>query len=303
MFRRRRSRTNENSKEDAKSIDSNDRKFSNGASSVSEEHGKQLDSKAADGKKSDWKCSVDSSEDSDPDAALKNIQNFKGDNDESDPTKLRGSLNRYNEFASYSNRSERIHARPDPTPSLADLAKRKVKVDENVTVHTEKDSWTDAELKSYFMQEEDFRRCDADVELTTYRWEKHRKSKMPFDDKQNTIRGLEEIICYNQKRDACRNKHLQDVLTETRKQRLKGKTELDWEKIRDIAIKTSNEASKHARHVGEEDEKDARSSHGLSSSSRFASYNKAQRSSSRGENSRRSVGKIRMMLSFKGNKS
>ena len=240
------------------------------------------------------------SEDSDPNAALKSINNLKRGSNGFDPSQLRGSMNRYDEFASYANRSERSHAHPDPSPTAGDLANRKVKVDDDLTIHKDEgDAFTEAELKAYFMQDEDFRRCDADVELTTFRWEKHKKSRMPFDEKENTLRGLEEVIVYDQKRESARIKHVQDIVTETRKQRIKGKIDLDWEKIRSIGLKTSVDAAKRAREIGAQDEKDAKV--GLNSSKRFTNFKNTSKDGN-DRVARKSVNKVRMMMSFRGGK-
>ena len=241
---------------------------------------------------------------SDPDAALKCIHRNRqvtagGGEGSTDPTELRGSLNRYNELLSYSNRSERSHLVPDATPSDDEMARRKVKVLEDVKFHADDGhSWTDEDFQHYFMQEEDFNRCDADIELTTFRWEKHKRSKMPFDEKVNTIRGLEEILHYDPKREAARTKHVQDVLTESLKQKVNGNTELDWEKVRAVALRTSHDAERRARQLGAQDEKDARD--GVSASRRLPSFQKTKRTGERP--GRKSVNKMRLMLSMKAKK-
>lgn len=205
----------------------------------------------------------------DPDAALKSIKNMQRES-ASDLKGSVGSFDRYDELDSYSKRSIRSHSQPDIAPTKAELAKRKVRIDEQVTiVQDNAEEITAVEKKNYYMQEEDFRRCDIDVELTTFRWEKAKKGKQKFDEKELTIRGLEDILLHDPKKDNLRSRHVQDVLTETVKQRAQGKKDLDWERIRQAAEKTSKVSTKAAADVGEQDRLDAKGL-GKSASKRFS---------------------------------
>eukprot|EP00522_Entomoneis_paludosa_P005939 CAMPEP_0172460572 /NCGR_PEP_ID=MMETSP1065-20121228/37391_1 /TAXON_ID=265537 /ORGANISM="Amphiprora paludosa, Strain CCMP125" /LENGTH=296 /DNA_ID=CAMNT_0013215633 /DNA_START=184 /DNA_END=1071 /DNA_ORIENTATION=+ len=249
---------------------------------------------AAKQKESSPKESVDhkddgSSDEDDPDAKLKSINNLKGGGG----TDLRGSLNRYDEMTSYTNRSERSHKVPDSTPSQDEVQKRAVRVHEEVTIvdHVG-EAMTEQEVQSYYMQEADFRRCDADVELTSFRWEKARKGRSQFDEEENTLRGLEDVIGADPKRESLRIRHVQDVLTETMKQRAHGKEILDWEKIRHVAEKTSKQSTKTAHEIAQQDELDAKGSGGLRSSQRFRNMSISRKS---GDNNRKSLGKMRLL--------
>eukprot|EP00527_Entomoneis_sp_CCMP2396_P007063 CAMPEP_0198140436 /NCGR_PEP_ID=MMETSP1443-20131203/3584_1 /TAXON_ID=186043 /ORGANISM="Entomoneis sp., Strain CCMP2396" /LENGTH=335 /DNA_ID=CAMNT_0043802843 /DNA_START=361 /DNA_END=1368 /DNA_ORIENTATION=+ len=235
----------------------------------------------------------DSSDDDDPDAKLKSIHNLKNGSDR------RESLDRYNEMASYTNRSERSHVVPDVTPSKEELEKRKVRIDEEVTiVQNTAEEFTQSEKESYYMQEADFRRCDVDVELTTFRWEKARKGNQKFDDKENTLRGLEDVLGGDPRREGLRARHVQDVLTETMKQRAIGKEYLDWEKIRLAGERTSKISIQTSLQVGEQDTEDAKG-RGKSSSQRFKDLEKKNKSEGDG---RKDMGTLRRLFSFKQRK-
>lgn len=83
---------------------------------------------------------------------------------------------RYDEMASFLTRSQRSLDMPDPEPTEEELADRRVQVkDEPEAVYEEPEPLSESESKAYYMGEEDFRRVDVDVELTTMRWEKAQK--------------------------------------------------------------------------------------------------------------------------------
>jgi hypothetical protein len=80
--------------------------------------------------------------------------------------------NRYDEMGSFLSRSQRSLEMPDTPPTAEELATRKVTVKEEATAIHNVDPMSIAESKAYYMGEEDFRRVDIDVELTTMRYEK-----------------------------------------------------------------------------------------------------------------------------------
>jgi len=245
---------------------------------------------------------MDDSDDDDPDAKLKSIHNLKpgaGGGDPENSESRRNLLYHYDEMASYTNRSERSHEQNEDALSKDELKKRKVRIHEQVTlVDHVGEGMTEEEMASYYMQEEDFRRCDADVELTTFRWEKAKKRGGKFDEAENSLRGLEDVIAPDARRENLRNRHTQSILTETMKQRAAGNEILDWEKIRSVAEKTSKISAKYAEDVANQDSLEAKGV-GRSSSQRFKSLTNSR---THDTNNRMSMGKMRLMFSFKKKK-
>ena len=103
-----------------------------------------------------------------------------GDDDNDD--KVTVSSQRYDEMGSFLSRSQRSLDMPDPAPSAEELAARKVVVQEEPHAVHDVEPMSQEEAKAYYMGEEDFRRVDIDVELTTMRWEK--AQKVSFDAAQ-----------------------------------------------------------------------------------------------------------------------
>lgn len=84
-------------------------------------------------------------------------------------------VKRYDEMSSFLSRSERTLSLPDMPPSEEELAQRRVKIVEQAKEVHNVEPMSAEEARAYYMNDEDFRRVDIDVELTTMRWEKAQK--------------------------------------------------------------------------------------------------------------------------------
>mmetsp|Transcript_13552 Transcript_13552/g.25865 ORF Transcript_13552/g.25865 Transcript_13552/m.25865 type:complete len:385 (+) Transcript_13552:328-1482(+) len=166
------------------------------------------------------------------------------------------SSQRYDEMASFLTRSQRSLEMPDPQPSQEELEQRRVHVQEEpLAIHEEKEPLSAEEVKAYYMGEEDFRRVDVDVELTTMRWEKAQKNKgTKFDSDENPTRGLEEMMDKKKLRSTLRKKHRQAVLEEMVRQKVANPDKpLDQEKIRAVAEPYSKQTAQIAYEIALED--------------------------------------------------
>ena len=101
-------------------------------------------------------------------------------------------VKRYDEMSSFLTRSERTLSLPDLPPTEEELAHRRVKIKEEAEKVHNVEPMSAEEARAYYMNDEDFRRVDIDVELTTMRWEK--AQKVGFFDKQNAQRR--RVIVY-----------------------------------------------------------------------------------------------------------
>ena len=168
------------------------------------------------------------------------------------------SLRRYDEYQSFLTRSERAIAKPDLPPSEDEKKRRKVQFPDSesrlVTIR-ELDPITSAESDKYYMHKDDFLRCDRDVEMTSFRWENHLSGRIPFDEENNTLRGLEEMF-EDTNRSDIRSSHLRNVLEEMNRQRRSGKKQLDWHRIREASMRMSSEATRRAVEVAQKDEEE-----------------------------------------------
>lgn len=87
-------------------------------------------------------------------------------------------VERYDEMSSFLSRSERTLSFPDLPPTEEELAARRVRVKEDVDEVHDVEPMSTEEARAYYMTDEDFRRVDIDVELTTMRWEKAKKVRV-----------------------------------------------------------------------------------------------------------------------------
>jgi len=117
-----------------------------------------------------------------------------GDNDgdgdvDNDGERTDVSSRRYDEMASFLTRSQRSIEMPDPKPTEEELEQRRVQVQEEPREVHESEPMSAEEVKAYYMGDEDFRRVDVDVELTTMRWEKAQKVRCSVHkwDVQNIV--------------------------------------------------------------------------------------------------------------------
>ena len=79
------------------------------------------------------------------------------------------------------------------------------------------------------------------------------QNKAKFDEDENPLRGLEEMMDTQKRRSNLRKKHRAAVLEEMVRQKTSGTKELDWEKIRAAAEPYSKETAQIARDIALED--------------------------------------------------
>ena len=104
---------------------------------------------------------------------LKRNEEFSNHDDDGENNKAPVQPHRYDEMGSFLTRSQRSVSHPDMPPTPEEAAQRKVQIKDGVVdeIH-QMEPLTADETAAYFMGEEDFRRIDINVELTTMRWEK-----------------------------------------------------------------------------------------------------------------------------------
>ena len=121
-----------------------------------------------------------SSDDEDPleehEAKLRSIQFLKQrESSAEDGEGQKADVKRYDEMGSFLSRSQRSIELPDKPPSAEEMANRRVQIKEDAEKVHAVEPMSMEEARAYYMGEEDFRRVDIDVELTTMRWEKAQK--------------------------------------------------------------------------------------------------------------------------------
>jgi hypothetical protein len=129
---------------------------------------------------------------------------------------------------------------------------------------------SEEEIRSYYMQRQDFKRCDADTKETILEWAKY---QMGHRKECPNIRGLEDLLdqlkfrmakkTENNNRLVKKSQHVRKVLQEVSRQkstRVGGvtTTRLDSEQIRRVSLELSKDARIRAKKVALADEKEAR---------------------------------------------
>lgn len=134
-----------------------------------------------------------------------------------------------------------------------------------VAVHHDTVPMTKEEFQAYFMQPQDFERCNQGTKDSLLKWVQHKKEKTPFDEEENSIRGLEDYLdhmknakCPNKGRAGQNLNHIQTVLKEVRQQRMNSNN--ITEKIRCISERSSRVALERAIRLAIQDENDSYSS-------------------------------------------
>jgi hypothetical protein len=141
-----------------------------------------------------------------------------------------------------------------------------------VTAILETDPMSEEEARAYYMQPEDFSRCDEDIKRTVRKWLKHIRENEPFDHEYCTVRGAEPLVEHMQRKAGLNNdtkigaeiklQHLQDVLKEIKLQKsLSKKQPLNDEKIRRASLRSASESLCRAIELAEQDEAELRKIH------------------------------------------
>lgn len=91
----------------------------------------------------------------------------------------------------------------------------------------------------------DFERQEQEVKMTCFRWENHQQGHIPFDEQNNSIRGLEHL--YRETKDghgspipSTKRVHRNAVMAEIQRQRTENNGKiLDLDKIRQVSLEAS----------------------------------------------------------------
>jgi hypothetical protein len=171
------------------------------------------------------------------------------------------SIRRSDSWVSFLTRSERnVLLGKDQPPPPSEASKRKVQFRDSDALEAvrEVEIVDDKDKDKLYMNNTDFDRIETDVKLTRFRWDNHVMGKIPFDESQNSMRGLEHLNHEQQrKKDLARYHHKQRVFHEVNQQKAAlGRIE-DWEKIRQASELLSTPSKQHARDVGRIDAQDS----------------------------------------------
>jgi hypothetical protein len=173
------------------------------------------------------------------------------------------SIRRNDSFTSFITRSERKSLfGEDPPPTEQEAAKRRVKFCEPLFDVYEIEKVDNAIKDQYWMNDEDFDRIETDLKVTQFRYENYKNGKIPFDEEQNTVRGLESMIS-DDNLDMKMHKHQQSVLHEIHQQKAVHGCVFDWEKVRLTSEKFSAKCRANAAEVGKQDEIDFKEAWGM----------------------------------------
>jgi hypothetical protein len=190
----------------------------------------------------------DDSSSEDEDAHLKSI--FRGGK--------KSSIRRTDSWENFMTRSQRNAVLgKDRPPSAEEARRRKVKfrADEKLEEVKEVEDVPEEDRPNYWLDNRDFDRFETEVKLTRFRWENHLSGKIKFDEENNSMRGL-EYLQEGEKIDANRWKHARSVLGEIHRQKMAGRKQIDWEKVRETSSRLSSESSRRASELGKADEAD-----------------------------------------------
>jgi hypothetical protein len=138
-----------------------------------------------------------------------------------------------------------------------------------LTVH-QLDPMSEEEVSSYYMQRQDFTRCDADTKETILEWAKYQMGHRKEFGQFHTTRGLEDLLDQmkyrmtgpTKKSESSRHvkkvQHVQEVLHEVSRQKSARGVMLDTEQLRRVSLELSKEARERAKQVAVADAKEAR---------------------------------------------
>lgn len=172
-----------------------------------------------------------------------------------------GSIRRNDSFTSFLTRSERNSILgKDPPPTEQEASKRRIRFRDTLVDVIEFDK-VDKEVKNqYWMTDDDFDRIETDIKMTQFRYENSKTGKIPFDEVNNSIRGLESVL-YGI--DMKLYKHRQSVLQEIHQQKSKHGYVKDWEKVRHTSEINSDTCRSKAVEIGKQDELEHKKAWGI----------------------------------------
>ena len=163
-----------------------------------------------------------------------------------------GSIRRNDSFTSFLTRSERNSLLgKDKPPTEQEASKRRIRFRDTLVDIIEFDKIGKDVKNQYWMNDEDFDRIETDVKMTQFRYENSKAGKIPFDETNNSIRGLESI---RYGIDMKLYKHRQSVLQEIHVQKSKHGFVKDWERVRQTSEVNSDFCRTKAVEIGKQDE-------------------------------------------------
>jgi hypothetical protein len=141
---------------------------------------------------------------------------------------------------------------------------------DGLVVH-EREPLSEEEVCSYYMQSQDFARCDKETKETILEWAKYQMGHRKEFGQFHTTRGLEDLLdqlkyrmtISPKKTDTSsrlvkKSQHVRQVLQEVNRQKSKrGAKLLDGEQIRRVSLELSEEARIRAKQVAALDAKEA----------------------------------------------
>jgi hypothetical protein len=116
----------------------------------------------------------------------------------------------------------------------------------NNAIH-ESEPMSSQEFQDYYMQDEDFERCDKDIKESIIKWIRRELGREKYAQDEFTVRGLEEMIdhiqtmhCTKKSKREESQMHIQQVLQAVREQHAVGAAALDTaEQIRRVSERSS----------------------------------------------------------------
>lgn len=187
------------------------------------------------------------------------LKMLKPSNNNSVNNNITLSIRRNDSYTSFLTRSERAAARgKDPPPPQTEVSQRRVQfVDDHALEHVhEIEIIPPEERASVYMTQSDFERAETEMKITLFRWENHQNGHIPFDEDNNSIRGLEHLWDRpgQTKKTLATYKHSRAVLEEIMRQKQDNLGHVrDWESVRQISLQFSVHSHNHAVEVGRQD--------------------------------------------------
>lgn len=174
------------------------------------------------------------------------------------------SIRRYDEFGDFLSRSERAHHERLKDTTISPKGSGGLGVDEHTNHRVtfapddklaqvrEVSKLLGDDKAACFMGTDDWVSIDTDIDLTTKRWGYHMEGKLAFDEDNNTIRGIEDMI-FRLNKNKPIMKHRRTILEEVVRQKTENEYP-NWQKLSEICKKSSALQTKMAVELGREDE-------------------------------------------------
>lgn len=251
--------------------------FENGDEPKVEEPDNAIGRRRVDDNNDDDDDDSDSSDEEDEDTLERQAafnKNKANSSTTSNPTASNRSIRRYDELGNFISRSERARSDKDKefTEKMGVLktgdniqkasakkdgglfGKRRIqfKSEDELLDILEIPYMTAEEKASCFMGRANWDSIDTDIEITTKRWKNHTDGRIKFDEDNNTLRGIEDLI-FKRNKGKPMYYHRKAVLEEAVRQKTE-KDWINWDKMSSISSESSKPQYEEARQLGLEDE-------------------------------------------------